>query len=117
MSMADITVKNFWMEPTNPNIGELTELSFGYESNGKSYSYDIIADPTIADSMKKLHEVFWILRDCMKKSILPWNKFPADTRQKLIIANSDDPQTSFLTNLLAKTASRLDNLNILRKIM
>jgi hypothetical protein len=111
--MTKIKVKKFWMKPENPSVGNFSEFSFGYNKTDKNYSYHVSINPRIKESEKALHDLFWLIKDSKKGSYLPWTAVPGDLKSKLIITNEDDPQTSFLPELLTKVGNRLNTLNVL----
>lgn len=104
-------VKDFWIDPENPPINDFNQFSFGYNNRGKDYRYSVKVNPAIKNSQFALHDIFWKIRDSKKGSYLPWEFIPQSIKSKLIITNLDDPQTSFLPDLLDKVAYRLDVLN------
>ena len=113
--MVNPIVENFWIKPENPQISGFNQFSFGYKTKGRDYSYQVSTNPAIKDSLQALHEMFWKVRDSKKRSYLPWTTIPQDIKSKLIITNPDDPQTSFLPELLDKVANRLEILQKLRQ--
>lgn len=113
--MQKIIVKNFWIDPENPPVSGFSKFSFGYNNNGKDYSYEVSVNPSIQGSEKAIHEMFWIVRDSKKGSYMPWNFISPALKSKLLITNADDPQTSFLSELVTKVASRLEVLDRLLK--
>jgi hypothetical protein len=109
--MQKIIVKNFWIDPVNPPLSKFYEFSFGYNNKNKDFKYKVTADPNLEGSIEALHKMFWIIRDSKKGSYLPWTAVTPAIKSKLSITNTDDPQTSFLPELLSKVAVRLDVLN------
>jgi hypothetical protein len=102
------------MKPDNPYIKDLKDISFGYESNNRSYAYNAKLNPSIKSSLESLHKFIWILIDCKRKNLLPWNKLPANVKSQLIITNINDPQMSFLDDLVTKSAQKI---SILKNIL
>jgi len=111
--MNKIKVKNFWIKPENPSISNFSEFSFGYNNQNKDFSYKISLNSSLNGSEEALHKFFWLIKDCKKGSYLPWPLIHQDIKSKLIVTNEDNPQTSFLPDLLTKVGSRLDTLNVL----
>lgn len=111
--MKKILVSNFWINPENPPISGFSSFSFGYNNQGKDVEYKIKSNPSLNGSEEALHKMFWIIRDSKKGSYLPWAAVPADIRSKLIITNAEDPQESFLSDIVGRVACRLDTLNSL----
>jgi hypothetical protein len=109
--MQKIIVKNFWIDPENPPISGFSKFSFGYNNKGKDFKYDVAMNPGLKGSEESLHKMFWIIRDSKKGSYLPWTAVSPDIKSKLRISNADDPQTSFLSELVTKVASRLEVLD------
>lgn len=103
------------MDPENPLLTNFSEFSFGYTNQGKEYKYKISMNPQIADSGRALHMMFWAIRDSKRGSYLPWPHIPEGIKSKLIVSNPDDPQASFLPELLSKVATRLEHLSLLLK--